>query len=89
LGDTVSFDFSALGIAPGSQSRFFFVKTDATSFKLGGSASITAVVSGISQSVTFPTFEPVSVPEPSTFALLGIGTVSLLGYGWQRMKRVV
>ncbi len=30
----------------------------------------------------------VPVPEPSTFALLGIGAISLLAYAWRRRKRV-
>jgi len=37
-----------------------------------------------------PTLEVdgVAVPEPSSLTLLGIGAISLLGYGWRRRKRV-
>jgi hypothetical protein len=30
-----------------------------------------------------------AAPEPSSLALLGLGTVSLIGYGWRRQKQAV
>ena len=33
------------------------------------------------------TYEAPAVPEPSAFALLGIGGVALVGYGWRRKRR--
>jgi hypothetical protein len=35
------------------------------------------------------TMDIVSVPEPSTIALLSLGTVSLLGYGWRCRKKLI
>jgi formylglycine-generating enzyme len=32
-------------------------------------------------------FRVASVPEPSTFVLLGMGAIGLSGYAWQRRKR--
>ncbi len=31
----------------------------------------------------------VVVPEPSTFALLGVGAVALLGYAWRRQRKAL
>ena len=44
--------------------------------------------------VAFDTSAPImpgpsapTIPEPSTLALLGIGAVSILGYGWRRKRK--
>jgi hypothetical protein len=34
-----------------------------------------------------PSLEVTPVPEPSSLALLGIGSLGLLGYGWRRQKQ--
>jgi hypothetical protein len=62
-------------------------------FSPDGSTTISSIT--ITSSVDFAIGEfgvsPVqqAVPEPTSLTLLGIGAVSLLGYGWRRRKTVV
>ncbi len=67
----VNFLFSA-GIAPGAQSRFFFLHTNATSYTQ--TATFDLLTTGAqSLSGQFSTFAPSAVPEPSTYGLMGVG----------------
>lgn len=77
----INFLFSGTGgVAPGSQSRFFFLHTTATSYdKIASYDLLTTGAQNLSGS--FSTFAP-AVPEPSTYAMMGLGVLlmgSLLG----------
>ncbi|RTL26018.1 MAG: PEP-CTERM sorting domain-containing protein [Burkholderiales bacterium] len=63
------------GVAPGSESRFFFLHTTATSYdKIASYDLLTTGAQKLSGS--FQTFAP-AVPEPSTYALMGAGMLMM------------
>lgn len=66
------------GIAPGSQSNFFFLHTNATAYD--STAQFDLLTTGPQNlSGSFSTFAPSAVPEPSTYALLAGGLLVMGG----------
>ncbi len=81
-GDTVGFDFKGANgntLAPGSNSAWIEISTDATSFAFIGSSN---VIDGGVASVT--TYSPTAAPEPMSMSLLGAG---LAGFGLLGLRR--
>ena len=46
-----------------------------------------ALLGGVVQPVTYTIVSDGTVPEPSTFVLLGMSAIGLLGYGWRRRRQ--
>lgn len=70
---TIGFNFGTgtANIGPGETSSTLVIRTNATFFGVGS----TSVINGATVNVA--TFAPTAIPEPSTYALLGLGLVGL------------
>ena len=77
-GNQVLFGFLSSPIAPGQQSRFFFIKTNATAYNdLGTGTLIGFNAQGGFGQTQFSTFEPAPVPIAPAFWLFASGLLGL------------
>jgi len=79
-GNVVGWNFTLLGLAPGTTSAVLVIATDATNYTTGKVAAIDG------STVTLAGFQPAVVPEPSSMVLVGLGVLGLTGYGLRRRK---
>ena len=83
VGDTVGFSFNppdSAKIQPGQVSTVLVISTNATNFTNGNASVIDGGVT------TVASFEPITIPEPGSVALLGGGLLALLGI--RRLRRL-
>ena len=80
-GTEVQFGFFPAFVDPGEDSRFFFIKTDATLFSASGSAYLTglSLTGGKGASTVLTTYQPMAVPVPAAVWLFGSGVMGLIG----------
>lgn len=70
-GSTVGFDFAG-GLQPGEESLFYFIKTNATTYKPGSTVLINGGIAAI------PSYAP-AIPVPAAVWLFGSGLIGLIG----------
>ncbi len=80
-GTEMQFGFSPAAIDPGEDSRFFFIKTNATQFSAEGSAYLTGLpaLGTKGASTVLTSYQPTVVPLPAAAWLLGSGLLGLIG----------
>jgi hypothetical protein len=93
-GDGITFTFAdntTPGIRPGEVSKVLFLQTDATDFAHDGFFTLFGeprggIDPGVIARLSGVLSPAAPVPEPAAFALLGVGTLALLGYGRRRQR---
>jgi hypothetical protein len=80
IGWQITPNLSSNGLAPGETSLILYIRTNATEYTTG---STFAIDGGI---VSFDSFAPTAVPEPSSMAIAGLGALGLIGYGIRRRR---
>ncbi len=78
-GASITFNFTAEPILSGQDSRGYHISTNAPFFTHNGSTEIRL---NNGASVVIATFAP--VPEPSSWFMLSLGVIGLLGFGGRR-----
>lgn len=86
-GDTVQFDFG-FNVPVNADTYFLFVDTDATNYAETASATLNFSPSfNINGLASFTTFAPAApIPEPGTWALMGVGLAGLVAFGRRRRR---
>jgi len=80
-GNTVGWNYDAIGGIPAnSHSVVLEIQTNATLYTSGLLSAIDDTTS------SNPAFQPTAVPEPSSMAIAGLGTLGLIGYGIRRRR---
>ena len=71
-GSTVGFNFG-LGLQPGDESLFYFIKTTATHYTLGSTVLIDGGIASVQS------YAPAVIPVPAAVWLFGSGLIGLIG----------
>ncbi|MHB8257386.1 MAG: hypothetical protein ACYDE0_09140 [Acidiferrobacterales bacterium] len=83
-GNQVLFGFLGSPIAPGQESHFFFIKTNATAYNnLGTGTLIGFNAQGGFGQTQFSTYEPAPVPIAPALPLFASGLSALMGFAWR------
>jgi len=82
--------FDGFTVPAGSTTNVFFVSTNFTNFNQLGQALAAATTQANGGAVFTQKFQPTAaIPEPSTFAMVGLMSMAGLGFAWKRRRATV